>query len=912
MSNKLGTNSPIPSKSSTPANDSFANLVSFHATQPAKTLSLQERQRSLQEQRVKEEQERQKQLDTHFGFQKFNVSNHGDGSSTSVEFANTLPGDARIDQTRVQKPYKGVNNPSAIIGQKLVSRASTKSSESEDDLLAAFGAAAPVDSSTHFPVPTGKQKDDSADYAPSSSRNLVYEGSSMAKGGSTEDLDNDPFGLGISAPSKKSPPVVTRPENKDDDVLGLLGRPVSEVHPHHNHHQSSAVPTSVEYIDPRDKAIAELVDMGFSADRSSVALQNTESGLDVQAAVGWLLHQAHEESRQKPRVKAPLRQNSGERKDRQPRQRISRTNSLEKNGTVPTWMREQSRPSSTHRRENSSSPACGERDPAKLAAELGNNLFKSANSLWKTGTKKLNQAVSEFNSDSDSSQPKWMREGQRKGGQARASEPHQIAESMDHENRSTTVKHTGGPIKATLGITDEALLLESRDAQPRGHQRSQSPKRDTRPSHEIQPSYNKSSGRLEQSGTVNSSYLHSRDSTSVTDSRMKPSRLAVEDHTSQAYISPARRKKAVPNTTSSKTDIISNELQKSLPSTQPRSEPIPKPLSQATRPLSRQPAPVTRRIPQFSSTLLQASKSHRQAGTAAFKLGNYAQATTSYTSSLSTLPETHPLTIVILTNRALTHLRTGDPRACILDSDAALALIGPSKGQSESIDMGSDEGTKDMASFWGKAMTRRAEGLEQLERWNDAAKTWKECVEAGVGGNTSIQGRNRCEKASGGDRISIGPAIQKTPVTVNKPLRRPAPKVSTATNLSARTPASMASSDEAVTRLRAANAQAERVDDEKFALSDSVDARLSKWRNGKEGNLRALLGSLDTVLWEGSGWKKVGLSELVIPAKVKVAYMKGIAKVHPDKVCEFLQVTCKYYTHRWKYSYLRRPQQSKL
>jgi hypothetical protein len=29
------------------------------------------------------------------------------------------------------------------------------------------------------------------------------------------------------------------------------------------------------------------------------------------------------------------------------------------------------------------------------------------------------------------------------------------------------------------------------------------------------------------------------------------------------------------------------------------------------------------------------------------------------------------------------------------------------------------------------------------------------------------------------------------------------------------------------------------------------------------------------------------MADLVLPGKVKVQYMKGIAKVHPDKVCEF-------------------------
>jgi len=89
---------------------------------------------------------------------------------------------------------------------------------------------------------------------------------------------------------------------------------------------------------------------------------------------------------------------------------------------------------------------------------------------------------------------------------------------------------------------------------------------------------------------------------------------------------------------------------------------------------------------------------------------------------------------------------------------------------------------------------------------------------------------------------------------------------------------------EAVKKLRAANAAAEKADDEKFALTDQVEARLTAWRGGKADNLRALLQSLDGVLWEGAGWKKVGMSDLVMPNKVKIVYMKAIGKVHPDKV----------------------------
>ena len=69
-----------------------------------------------------------------------------------------------------------------------------------------------------------------------------------------------------------------------------------------------------------------------------------------------------------------------------------------------------------------------------------------------------------------------------------------------------------------------------------------------------------------------------------------------------------------------------------------------------------------------------------------------------------------------------------------------------------------------------------------------------------------------------------------------------------------------------------------------YALTDAVDAKLVAWKGTKADNLRALLGSLDKVLWESAGWKKVGMQDLVMPNRVKIVYMKAIGKVHPDKV----------------------------
>jgi hypothetical protein len=182
---------------------------------------------------------------------------------------------------------------------------------------------------------------------------------------------------------------------------------------------------------------------------------------------------------------------------------------------------------------------------------------------------------------------------------------------------------------------------------------------------------------------------------------------------------------------------------------------------------------------------------------------------------------------------------------------------------------GSEE-KRDMQDLYGKALSRKAEALEQMERWADAGAVWQLCVKANVGGATALAGKQRCQKA-------LAPKQPPKPAAApRKPASRPA--------RSAVADLGPQKNSAAVERLRKANEEAAREDDEKFAISERVDARISAWRDGKRDNLRALLGTLDTVLWEGNGWKKVGMHELVVANKVKIIYMKAIAKTHPDKV----------------------------
>ncbi|XP_013184450.1 cyclin-G-associated kinase [Amyelois transitella] len=64
---------------------------------------------------------------------------------------------------------------------------------------------------------------------------------------------------------------------------------------------------------------------------------------------------------------------------------------------------------------------------------------------------------------------------------------------------------------------------------------------------------------------------------------------------------------------------------------------------------------------------------------------------------------------------------------------------------------------------------------------------------------------------------------------------------------------------------------------------DPEKLRIHEWTEGKKANIRALLCSLHTVVWEECRWTRVDMSQLVSPADVKRNYRKACLAVHPDK-----------------------------
>ncbi|KAF7840144.1 auxilin-related protein 2-like [Senna tora] len=78
--------------------------------------------------------------------------------------------------------------------------------------------------------------------------------------------------------------------------------------------------------------------------------------------------------------------------------------------------------------------------------------------------------------------------------------------------------------------------------------------------------------------------------------------------------------------------------------------------------------------------------------------------------------------------------------------------------------------------------------------------------------------------------------------------------------------------------------QTQREQAERHRLAETLDFEIKRWAAGKEGNLRALLSTLQYVLWPECGWQPVSLTDLITAASVKKVYRKATLCIHPDKV----------------------------
>ncbi|ANB13840.1 Swa2p [Sugiyamaella lignohabitans] len=604
----------------------------------------------------------------------------------------------------------------------------------------------------------------------------------------------------------------------------------------------SSTPSSISSrgppaADPRDHAIAELMDMGFSDEQAIYALAQTDTGLDVRQAVDVLMMQAHQKATGQPVTAG------------------SRSNSRRKQKDVPVD------------------------DISKLASDLSTQFISKAGSLWSMGKKNLAKAIDQYNSQpSSDGTPAWMRDAQRYVSEDESGTPPihldsdsdiSIKRGRTGTNRPSrrfndsdfTDDDTPPPSSSQLA-TDEAMMLESEGPRSR---RNKNPAT----GHRQQPPVPPPSRRYvddAQSNSIpvpravpdsartppppsNTPPIAQRQQPALSRAQLLRERQKERKDDDVMYVSSSRRRGPTSSNQSSRAPTPSLPAQS--------------PAAPSSRIASPKPSIPPREAVSISPTALTMANTSREQGTEAFKRGDFTQATEHYSQALQSIPPKHLLLTLILTNRSTCYLKCGDAKSALADAEQSLAIIGPGLGANEEVEPG-----KSLKDIWSKAVARKAEAYEHLEKFQDALDSWTVLISNGYSSKQSMDGKRRCQDA-------LSPKPKPRPVTSSTPSR-----VSTPANDGPQSAAGKA----ALARVKNAHATAEKNDSERFILHDSVSSRIESWRHGKEDNLRALLGSLDNILWPESGWKKVSLAELVIPKKVKLVYMKAVARTHPDKV----------------------------
>ncbi|KAF5094494.1 hypothetical protein D0Z00_003503 [Geotrichum galactomycetum] len=289
-------------------------------------------------------------------------------------------------------------------------------------------------------------------------------------------------------------------------------------------------------------------------------------------------------------------------------------------------------------------------------------------------------------------------------------------------------------------------------------------------------------------------------------------------------------------------------------------KPKPQPVKEFKSSIPDRPKVPTRPVVSVSKLNIDMYTTSRTSGTEAFKRGDFPEAATHYTQALQAIPSPHLLRTIVLSNRATCYLKLGDAKAALVDTEEGLTIIGPGLGNNEEAEPG-----KSLKEIWSKLATKKAEALESRELFTDSLKTWNLLIEKGYSNKISLDGKRRCQQALEPKKPT--PSKPATPVRIPTPNNTPS-----------------VAAENALKKIRAANQDAEKEESEKFALVDIVEEKIGNWRNGKEKNLLGLLSTVDVLLWPELGWKKISLADLVLPKKVKINYMKAVAKTHPDKV----------------------------
>ena len=249
-----------------------------------------------------------------------------------------------------------------------------------------------------------------------------------------------------------------------------------------------------------------------------------------------------------------------------------------------------------------------------------------------------------------------------------------------------------------------------------------------------------------------------------------------------------------------------------------------------------------------------------------FSKGDYSSAFNEYEKSLNTLPPTHPLRVVALSNMMISQLKIGDYSKCVANSKIALSMIPEDKTMWSSMIQNSTP-KKTYKDLWTKILMRQAEAYEHQENFQAALDSIQLLLHNGVHDPKIMSAKRRCQMVVNPEQFATKPKP-----TVSKPT--PAVKKQEST------PPTIHKNTE---EIKKAHIHEQQIEEQKQALYDVVYDKVELWKDNKGDDIRFLLSNLSIVLtW--CDWKPISTADLVIPKKVKITFLKAIAKLHPDKL----------------------------
>ena len=588
-----------------------------------------------------------------------------------------------------------------------------------------------------------------------------------------------------------------------------------------------------------------MVEMGFSVSQARIALIATlkEGGeWDVEGALEVLVEEGQRED---------LRVQVEEEQGLNGRERSRRRSWEEEQVVEPPRVGRRAREAAEREKGGREDAAAKVQEQAAellaQASKIGFSVFKSANAYWETGRATIQKALDEkMAAEEGEGGAKKGKERERREGKGRT-RPKWMTEDVQGEE-------------------GEESRAESRSEGKR-RERSRSPPRPL-----FQDGDEEVIDSVLPQRPVPQKEEERKPRPPVPSASTKPPPPA---EPAADYRSPWRRPKSSSTPEpASRPPPPSAPAQRPPPSQRPPAAPRPSPAPKPTRP--------PRVLVPASPAQLASSTTHKAKGNDLFKLGRFGDAEQSYSLAIAALPSSHLALVPLLNNRANARLKVGDEKGAAEDCSSVVAFVLGPTGSVERIDFAAlkeESGEFNLKEQLSKALGRRAKAYEAMEQWEKALEDWTAVMQGGEAfargaGGTKLasEGVARCRKMLGGASSRVAapakPTSRTVPVVGAKPV--------------------VVASGEAVKALRTANDAADAEDDLRLSLKDAVDAKLFSWKGGKEANLRALIASLDNVLWPELEWKKVGMHELISEGQLKMRYVRAIGKLHPDKVRLFL------------------------